>query len=293
MTIGNTLDLSERVDNSYIPLDKSWLIRMGVLDLTHDRDDTAHFLGNQPTLSEDLTALEQAIEDWPSEEPVHVGESATLYRFLSFVSWKFDLEKEFIPTGTLLGRDITRDPKITGLSQTALLKLDGQTSQWASAAVLTGDPERLENPPYKLGLSYQAVSHWQEQRDQGRAWIPRQDATIARQAETYKGLLQDEEVSFVPTQAEDYCFAVALGYITPAEGAERWPSLRKHESDRLAEMSAVMERAEAGQSIDSRDHRVVQAIAMWGRLMNQQVTIVNPDAVNKSWPKFWDFIEKT
>jgi 5-enolpyruvylshikimate-3-phosphate synthase len=265
---------------------------MGILDLTHERsEDIAEFLGSQPTLSEDLTALEQAIEIWPTEEPVPVGESATLYRFLSFVSWKSNLNKEFIMTGTLPGRHITQDPAIVGLSQTALLQIDGQTSQWASAAVLTGDAERIENPPYKLGLSYQAVSHWQEQRAQDRVWVPRRDATIARQADTYNELLEGKEASFSPNQAEDYCFAVALGYITPEEGARRWPSLRGHESDRLEEIAVMMKRAEAGQIIDSRDHRIVQAIAMWGHLMKQEVTFMYPEAVNKSWPEFWDFIE--
>ena len=149
MASGDTAPSPQIVDGPYIPLDKSWLMRMGILDLTHERsEDIAEFLGSQPTLSEDLTALEQAIEIWPTEEPVPVGESATLYRFLSFVSWKSNLNKEFIMTGTLPGRHITQDPAIVGLSQTALLQIDGQTSQWASAAVLTGDAERIENPPY-------------------------------------------------------------------------------------------------------------------------------------------------
>lgn len=268
-------------------------MRMGVLDLTHEREDIACFLGGQPKLGEDLTALEQAVEAWPHDEPVPVGESGTLYRFLSFVAWKHNLQKEFIPTGSLLERPVTRDPRIIGLPQAALLRLDGQTSQWASAAALTGDPARLENPPYKLGLTYEAIAHWHEQDEQSATWQPRYDETIAGQAGTYKALLQGETPSFAPSQAEDYCFGVAFGYTTLEEGGRRWPSLMGHESNRLIEMAGSMSRAETGQPIVSRDHRVVQAIAMWGRLMEREVTIEHPEAVDKSWPEFWDFLAST
>ena len=266
---------------------------MGILDLLNGYDDTANFLGQQDRLSDDLIALEQASEAWQGDVPVRVGESGTLYRFLSFVSWKFCLDKEFIIDGTLLNRSITRNPAIVNLPQRELLQLDHQTSQWASAAALCGDPERLANPPNKLRLSYKAIEHWNEQRAQEHSWLPRHDITIARQAAVFQALNRGESAQFEPAQAEDYCFAVVLDYITPEEGAARWPNLAGHESNRALEMAVMMERARLGQSISSHDHRVVQAVAMWGRLADHEVTFEHPEAVNKSWSEFWNFLSET
>jgi hypothetical protein len=274
----------------FIPLDKSWIIRMGLLDMVNGYDDIELFLIKQENLSDDLVALERSAEVWKSGEPVDVGESGTLYRFLKFASWKLNMDKKFITKGTLVYRSINDDPKITELSQTELLKLDKSTSQWASAAVLLGDTERLQNPPFKLQLTYDAVTHWNAQRGRGEAWEPRYDETILRQAEAYHELLKGERPDFVPQQAEDFCFAYAFGYMTAAEGEARWPALRGHESDRIVETQEMLAAAKEGKEIISKDHRVVQAVLMWGKLNNTEVTMVYPQAVNKSWPQFWDFL---
>lgn len=275
----------------YIPWDKSWLLRMGVLDLRHGQTDTVNFLDQQEVLNDDLRALRSASEAWHDDEPVPVGESGTLYRFLQFMSWEDGLNKEFVKSGTLAERPITQDPSIIGLSQDELLRLDNRTSQWASAAVLCGDPERLEAVPDKLQVTYDAVEAWERQQTQGIPWLPRRDATIARQADAFTKLFRGEPPTFQPQQAEDYCFAVEFGYLRPAEGERRWPNLRGHESDRITEMAAAMDQAGNGEAVQSRDHRVVQAIAMWGRLMDREVELAHPDAVSKSWPEFWDFLE--
>ncbi len=276
----------------YIPLDKSWVIRMGILDMVNGCDDIQKFLSAQESLGDDLIALKRAAEVWNTGEPVDVGESGTLYRLLKFASWKLGLNKQFIKRGTLLGRKINDDPAVVNLPQQELLKLDNGTSQWASAAVLLGDPERLAHAPFKLQLTYDAVSYWKEMRKNSEVWQPRYDETIHKQAEVYLEMLKgDVKPTFALEQAEDFCFAYIFGYMSAQEGEKRWPALRGHESDRIAEVEEVLRAATAGGDITSKDHRVVQAIAMWSRVNKKPVNILYPEAVNKSWPQFWSFID--
>lgn len=282
--------MNEKEIQKYIPLDKSWIIRMGILDIMNGYDDIKKFLAKQKNPGDDLLALERVYATWHTNKEVDVGESGTLYRILKFRAWKLGLTKKFVIRGTLAKRKISDDPSIINLPQTELLKLDNGTSQWASASVLSGDTERLENPPYKLKLTYEAVDYWNQQRQKKETWEPRYDETILKQAETYLKLKNRENTDFIPQQAEDYCFAFVFGYITKEEGERHWPSLRGHESDRIKEMSEMFDLAKNGQEISSKDHRVVQAIAMWGQINNKSVKILYPESVNKSWPQFWDFL---
>jgi 5-enolpyruvylshikimate-3-phosphate synthase len=71
--------------------------------------------------------------------------------------------------------------------------------------------------------------------------------------------------------------------MTPEEGEAQWPSLRLHESDRIIEM----EEALAQDTVTSADHRVVQAVAM---RKGNAVSFSRPEAVAKSWPQFWQFL---
>ncbi|MBI2547136.1 MAG: hypothetical protein HYW23_01680 [Candidatus Aenigmarchaeota archaeon] len=91
-------------------------------------------------------------------------------------------------------------------------------------------------------------------------------------------------MEFNPQHAEDYCFARAFGIMNAQEGAMRWPSLRGHESDRIDEMEDALRQEE----VTSKDHRVVQSLAMQKR---GNVKIKYPDSVKKSWPQFWKFLE--
>ncbi len=225
-----------------------------------------------------------------SDEPVDVGESGTLYRFLKFASWKKELNKKFILHGSLKKRKICDNPEIVSYPLKELLKLDNRTSQWASAAVLLGSEERVDNPPYKLKLTYEAVEHWQQQRDKARCWELRYDETILRQAEAFLELLNTGKTEFIPKQAEDYCFARTLGIVTKEEGESRWPSLRSHESDRILEMEGALDNADHGVEITSKDHRVVQAVAMHRKAKGKEIKVKYPLSVNKSWPQFWKFL---
>jgi hypothetical protein len=284
-------EMGHQFMENYIPLDKSWIIRMGVLDLIHGSAQINSFLAGQSDLGDDLIALKNISVSWSKDMPVDVGESGTLYRLLKFVSWKFNLNKKFVTKGTLKNRVITDDPKIVNLKLAELLTLDNRTSQWATASVLCGNDEMIPNPPYKLKLTYEAVAHWNAMAAQGKPWEPRYDTTIEKQAETFGKLLKKQKINFVPEQAEDFCFAYTFGFVSKEEGEKRWPSLRGHESDRITEIETTLEKAKNGMEIDSKDHRVVQAIAMWGIINKKELKILYPAAVNKSWPQFWEFLD--
>lgn len=266
----------------YVPFDKSWIIRMGILDLINGRDNIISFLEeNYGQLSSDLKALFRALKQWNSGESIEVGESGTLYRFLKFASWKLRLNKKFILSGTLINRKICDNQEIINWPLKRLLTLDNGTSQWASASVLMGNNKTIENPPFKLKLTYEAIEHW-ENNDK---WEVKYDKTIENQVSAYLKWLTDGEINFNAKQAEDYCFARAFNLMTAEEGEKQWPSLRGHESDRIDEM----EKAIKEDQITSKDHRVIHAITM---LRKGNVNVVHPECVNKSWPQFWDFINE-
>ena len=293
------------IEQGYIPFDKSWIIRMVVLDLLDSREDTASFLAplaKKRELSDDVEASYVAYKQWKAGfRHICVGESGTLYRFLKFASWALGLEKEFMLEGTLIERaeEMHSNPEIINWHPEKLLTLDNRTSQYASVSYLMGLTDKIENPPYKLQVSYDAVEHWKQKRAKGEMWEPRYDKTLEAQAEAYLELLKTGKIIFEPEQAEDYCFARAFNLATKEEGEFKWPSLRGHETDRIEEMENALKEYHAGRIIESTDHRIVQAIAMLMKKENKELGIEevkarfkNPLAVNKSWPQFWKFLFK-
>ena len=265
-----------------IPLDKSWTIRHGVLDLLAGQGQrSSAVLDRVSPLPDDLVALRRILIAWPRRAPLEVGESGTLYRFLRFASWARGDEVQFILSGTLSARAICADPEIVSWPLTRLLTLDGGTSQWASAALLMRGAETLPaGAPYKLKLTAEALVA----RAADGAWSPREDETLRRQYAALPGLLAGER-SFTPLHSEDYALARAFDIISAAEGERRWPQLRGHETDRLAEMEKGLL---ALPYISSRDHRVVQALAARTRADHLIPQVAHPGAVSKSWPQFWE-----
>ena len=274
-----------------IPLDKSWIIRMGFLDIISGRTDILEFLNSQTDLNDDLIALKRVAETWNTLDEINVGESGTIYRFFKFASWKLGMNKKFILEGTLKDRVICDDPTIVDWPVQKLLTLDNGTSQWASAAILMGNSERVENAPYKLKVTGDAVEVWHKARNRNEPWVPRLDQTISNQAKVFIQMMKGEKTEFVSEQAEDYCFSRIFGFITDEEGERRWPALRSHETDRIAEMEKVIHDLEEGRQIISRDHRVVQAVGMYQKLHKMPSTVIHAHAVNKSWPLFWQFLD--
>lgn len=274
----------------YIPLSKSWMNRMGFLDLFKGYDDTLRFLEcRYDELGGDLQALYRASVQWKTGGPVDVGESGTLLRFLRFASWKLGQERMFILRETLAERPITKDQSIVDWPLEKLLTLDNGTTQWASSSILTeyvisGMFQRKPIQEPEIQMTYDAIEHWDNARKQGTRWEPRYDETLLAQASAYLQWLREGKMEFTPQKAEDYCFARAFEIMTPEEGASRWQKLRGHESNRIPEMEQELQKVK----ITSKDHRVVQAIAM---LKGKNVTFVHPDSVNKSWPQFFKFLD--
>ena len=290
----------ELIAKKLIPLDKSWTIRMGVLDILEGRDDTRMFLathlaaGNR--LSDDVEALYVASSQWKSEESkIYVGESGTLYRALQFADWLMEGGREFITEGTLTERrkTMTQDPKIVTYPLERLLELDDETTQWATAALLCGRKEKIDTGKDKLLLTYEAVDHWNQKVDEGAMWDIRYDDTIACQAAAFLYAKKTGKVVFDARQPEDYCFARAFGIINTEgvpEYRKKWSSLAGHESNRFDEMEKALQQYEAGEIVSTRDHRVVQAVAMLADVNGKKVEFETPGAVSKSCPEFWDFM---
>jgi hypothetical protein len=276
--------------DAIVPLDKSWIIRMAVLDIFNGRaEDTIKFLKSQKDLGSDLRSVLKAAEGWDTGKGIGT-ESATFFRMLQFGIWKFGLDKRLVKEGTLRDRPMAEDPNIINYPISELLKLDGGTSQWASAAVLFGAP-RCEESRVKLDLTHDAVRHWNEMRDSGRCWLRLTDTTIKAQAKAFLELLTNGKSSWEPRHSEDYCLARALGMMTPEEGAIRWSSLKGHESDRIAEMETAISQFRSGSDITSKDHRVIQSIAMLAQVSHAKASFASAESVGKSWPLFWRFFD--
>lgn len=263
---------------TFVPLDKSYIIRMAVLDLLNDRTDTFDFLKAFSPLSADLRTARAL------GRGVRRTESATLFRFMTFASWQYDdIRLSMHKVGTLRNRVIFNDPVIINWPQEKLMTLDYGTSQWASAAAICDDPWRLPNAPEKLKLTYKAIDDW---RQGTRAYGP--DQTILTQMRAFDQFRQSGEMVFTALQSEDYCFARAYDVITQQEGLARWPSLRGHECDRFAGMEQAIHSARQNVTVRSDDHRVVQAIAM----VYPRAQFLHPACVSKSWPLFWKFLDE-
>jgi len=268
---------------------------MGILDLINSKKDISRFLDSEQNLGGDLKALERVVNLWETDKPLDVGESGTIYRFVRFYAWKNKINRVIKISDTLINRvkrrAICNNPEIVNWSPENLVKLDNQTSQWATMAYLLGDRRKVENPPFKLEVTYDAVEHWEQQRKMGKSWEAREDPTIMNQALAFINYLKTGKINFSPEQAEDYCFARAFDVLTEEQGRKLYPSLEGHETPRFKEMEKSLNDAQYGRIISSEDHRVVQAIAM--KYFPEEFgkrNFAKPDCVNKTWPRFWDFL---
>jgi len=258
---------------------------MALLDLFRLKKDSCQKFDKIP-ISNDLISLKTSIKNWLSgDNLIFVGESGTLYRFFQFAIWKYNLNKHIGVSGTLITRQITKDKNIINLSQEELLKLDNETSQWASAASLLGDNHRVVNPPNKLSLTYKVLDEWSDD------WIPIKDNTIHLQALYFYNLMCGIKNEFTPIQSEDFCFAYVFDKITRDEGLSRWPTLQSHESNRTTEIVNNFELVKNHQRVYSKDHRIIQALSMWAKFNKIEVVFEYPQSVSKSWPLFWDFLK--
>jgi hypothetical protein len=284
-------------EHGYIPWGKSDVLRKGLLDILNGREQIFHFLKEHyDGLNDDLKSFHHAYIEWKrGDKEIHVGESGTLYRFLQCLAWSQGLDKVFIPEGNLVKRVeefFLNDPDIINWPLERLLTIEGGTTQRASAVILLGNREKIENPPPEIEMTYKAKAHWESQRSIGKLWIPCYDERILSQAAAFHSLFFHRKAEFRPKQAEDYCFARAFSYITKEEGERLWPKLKTHESSRIEEMEKELKKANMEGYVDSKDHRVVQAIAMYKKIkgIGREGGFSYPSCVSKSWPQFWKFL---
>ncbi len=307
------LNLGKLDLEKYTPQDKSWVIRMGILDLTRGyTQDIINFLDSQDqtALGSDLKALRRIAGEWHLRysKPLNVGESGTIYRFVKFYNWLNNIPHEPIVSDTLQKRsreEITNDSSIVHLTPEILLTLDNNTTQWATMQYLLLPPAlRKKVAPiihhgktltrsgdFKLRVTYDAVSHWEEQRKEGKCWESRIDPTFFAQQKAFVDGLKTGKVIYTGEQAEDYCFERAFDLITQDEGSLVYPSVEGHETNRIEEMEKVIAKLNVTGIIDSPDHRVVQAMVMRQIFLGKPYTVANPNVVNKTWPKYWEFIK--
>jgi len=261
----------------FLPLDKSWYIRLCILSLQDNR--VIDFLDGKE-LCDDLKSTVNAVKNF-HHKTIDVGESATLLRFLKFYCWKNDIDKKFVVGPMLKKRKICNDKDIVNLPLEKLLELDCGTSQWASASILMGNDEDIKIDNEKILMSKTAVKFWNE----GEKIEIVIDKVIEKQAKYFLGY----DSIFEYSCAEDYCFARVFGLITKDEGTKLWPQLVNHESNRLNEMEEQINKT----YITSEDHRVIQALSLKAKWDDMTIEVKNRNHVNKSWPEFWRFYEQS
>jgi hypothetical protein len=281
------------IKSKFIPIAKYWSLRLGFLDIINNTRLFISQIEDRKDIGDDIRVMTQVSKDWKTKDEINVGEAGFLFRLLQFASWKFGLGKRFIKEKTLESRKICDNPEIINWPIGELLKLDDNTTQWASASILTSPtPEVGEIPDnYFLNLSREALAHYEKVCKEGGVCEVRHDDTILKQANAFIDFLKNGKMDFSPVQPDDYCFARAFGLISYEEGEKMWPELKSHESNRLEEMEKQLVNLEIDKDIDSHDHRVVQAIAMLAFSQKKKAEFAHPECVSKSWPQFWRIME--
>jgi hypothetical protein len=226
---------------------------------------------------------------------VSVGESGTLYRSIVYWSMVKNWRMEIFTTGTLAPREITIPENLLELTPQQLSKLDNQTSQWLSAAMISGYPFTMRDleevySPFLL-LTWEAKRKYEKvlyEDPSNFHSVLGYDNTLFRQFVAYRKWLQTSKLDFLVSSSEDVCFAVAMGYDIE-ELLPRFPQIVTHESNRYEAMVELTNAGPMPSSLrNSRDHRVVMATAMKFGL--GPGFFAHPQCVSKSCPRFWDFM---
>ncbi|MEK7574689.1 MAG: hypothetical protein AAB511_00450 [Patescibacteria group bacterium] len=288
-----------------LSISKSRAIRLLFLALLNNTDVVIRRIlaeHRREDLPDDVLRMLDACRFW-SNHNIPVGESATVLRFLWWLNESSGARRNLDRSGTLADRMVTLNPDMLNWTIHELLdpaRVPEQTSQLASAATLydPGKYPRIElNCPHHLRITYEVLDEWQNYKAGGVLPVCGIDPTIQAQAEAFLRVLCGQELQFEPLQQEDLPFARAfLGELVVEEARERWPSLAHHESNRFVEMERALSDWDTKHVISSRDHRVIQAVAMRAILKGSKPkkvlgAISHRKAVAKSWPRFEQFIE--
>lgn len=291
----------------YCPLDKSKIIRYCLMDYINGFSDHAIDFLNKHDLGDDLKRLKQFLEN-PDSDFINVGESATLWRFLRFITLKENKTCILYKEGTLKNRKLYEDKNIINKSLEELLnqKIDQGTSQWISAYMLYNHNKDYSNNyplPFKSITTDNCIKIWYNTFNKKPRWelSDLKDNTIKKQMEFFHSIfwLGHDDNQWFPEQAEDYCIGRAFNKLSMKQGENLWSQLKNHESNRLEEMETMMEYFEKGfNRFRTKDHRIIMAIAMKIKLKEKNRNIFSIrqeipfwDNTDKAFPQFWGWLQ--
>ena len=267
-----------------LPWHKSLIIRFVFLDLIRGKVDRSikWLEDNYDSLGDDLKALLRSLKQFLAGEDIDVGESGTLLRFWRYYLLTIGDDRQIIVRRTARKRQFYRGTDVINMTDHQLLMLDNGTSQWASIAALCG---RITRPagelPGHLELTFNAIKLWQDAEFYEEMWPARKDRYITEMVEAWLEWHRTGIMKLRIDNAEKAFFGAMFGLITPEEAYQQFPQMVHHESNRIKAMKRYRHRWWF--VVGSRDHRVVQGLAMRGR----RCVFLHRRCVNKTWPQFW------
>jgi hypothetical protein len=233
------------------------------------------------------------------ESVLQPGDSRTLLiytRVHLYTRGMFDREIEL--TSMQVSREVEDDPEILGMSLLDSLSLSGGTTQWASALILLQGREDWEIkdllatiPKEQHTMILRSVRVRNELQQNIRKQKPFElteadrERTITGEAQhLFTRLSTGLNPLIVPTHSEQVIQAVMNGSITLKEAERNFPMLRQHETDRIAELTKVMNQ----EVVDTPDHRM-----FFGAVNTRdepEFTERSERAGNKTAPKFLESV---
>lgn len=263
------------------PLDKSWIKCLTVLEIKNGGDAIKNFLNNFPDdeIGDDVRACKDALNVfYKHNKLIPVGN----FRSLAVALDKMFKQRQFQNHDILMGSQLRKRQLH-----------DINSSQDTSAHILVSNDSYLENRilnsdvPIRphIHTAILAKNYFNDLKFvQKHMNIYREDNTIETQFNYFMARLCGKDKKLIIESAEDVPLAVIMNEMTLEEAEKNYPQLRHHETDRIKEMK------EMKRGINhSEDHRIIMARAMWDVLNgNDYEKVLFKDAVNKSFPKFWE-----
>lgn len=268
-----------------LPLDKSWIKCLTILEMRMGlHGKVRDFLNTFPQdeMSDDVSACRDLLNAWREGSnmlPVRNFRSLAV-ALLAFLKTRHRDEREILMGSQLRKRKL----------------LDEYSSQQISAQILAGNPNILDEwelrgmdkLPYHCKLANEAsiLANYSN-----ALTVYREDRTILKQFTYFIQKLQGKKVKLKIDSAEDIPLAVAMGEMSIKVAEKKYPQLKHHETNRIKELENML----TDTNCASTDHRIVMARAM-SDVLKESWTLydrpVNPEAVNKSFPKFWEYLDE-
>lgn len=257
----------------------------------------AAFEGMTP--GEDIAAAINVSRQLKTGGILDPGDSRTLLIMLRMLLWSTKTTRKVCLSPMQVARQVEDDPEIATWTLEKMLTLSNGTTQFASAAILLQNrkPDEIEAlirllPPEKrpmIQLTKTIKTAWLKNHTQNNPFSLEQlepEAVLQRQARHYYSeQMSGTKIPYHATHSEEAIYAVLHGDMLLEEAAARFPMLRSHETDRIAEIEKVL----CGDVVDSIDHRIVQAALLTNTVAHW--TSRSEKAVRKTWPDFFEFLQ--